>query len=86
MVQSTYTKNSVCLSTDQENNAIQQCFGHSNLFTSIDTLKEHYESSLPFTHLKLSNFVDPDLLEEVRTEILEHLHFTEKETDIYQVR
>ncbi|WFD36275.1 putative component of NuA3 histone acetyltransferase complex [Malassezia cuniculi] len=46
--------------------------------------KEHDESG-PYLHAVVQGLVNEDLLRRARNEIVEELHFTEKETDIYKV-
>lgn len=46
--------------------------------------KEHDESG-PFLHGVVNGLLNEDLLRRARHEIVEELHFTEKETDIYKV-
>src|ERR1700760_5159610 len=38
-----------------------------------------------YKHGVIHNLMNDNLLRSVRTEILEHLHFTPKETDIYKI-
>ena len=46
--------------------------------------KEHDESR-PYLHAVVNGLLNEDLLRRARHEIVEELHFTEKETDIYKV-
>ena len=46
--------------------------------------KEHDESG-PYLHALVNGLLNEDLLRRARHEIVEELHFTEKETDIYKV-
>jgi len=59
----------------------------SNLFSS-DSVKQYskaYANSEPYKHAVVSGLVDDALLRSVRREILENIHFTPKETDIYKI-
>lgn len=49
------------------------------------SLREQYISSAPYKHCIIDNLVDEELLRDVRKEIIEELHFTSKETDIYKI-
>ena len=60
------------------------------------SLAESYASSKPYNpvlfaltfrynHIVIPNLMNPELLSSVRDEILTHLHFTPKQTDIYSV-
>lgn len=55
------------------------------LFESKDAVKDSIAASGPYKHAVISNFVNDELLRTVKKEILENLHFTKKETDIYKV-
>lgn len=57
-------------------------FGES----SVKTLAEQYNSAQPWKHVIIDKIFTESLLTSVKDEILEHLSFTEKETDIYKVR
>lgn len=57
-------------------------FGES----SVKTLAEQYKSAQPWKHVIIDKIFTESLLTSVKDEILEHLSFTEKETDIYKVR
>lgn len=53
-----------------------------------DTLKKYateYTQSQPYKHAVVSSLVNDTLLRSVRTEILDNIHFTPKETDIYKI-
>ncbi|KAI8807187.1 Oxoglutarate and iron-dependent oxygenase degradation C-term-domain-containing protein [Cladochytrium replicatum] len=60
-------------------------FGDS-IIPSANAFAKEYAESGPYQHIKIQNLIQDDLLREVRREILENLHFTAKETDIYKVR
>lgn len=51
----------------------------------IEQKHEEYEKSEPYHHAVVDGLINDDLLRAARNEILEELHFTEKETDIYKV-
>lgn len=44
-----------------------------------------YAESEPYKHSVISSLINDDLLRSVRNEILENVHFTPKETDIYKI-
>ncbi|KAE8351589.1 Oxoglutarate and iron-dependent oxygenase degradation C-term-domain-containing protein [Aspergillus coremiiformis] len=46
---------------------------------------EQYAQSAPYKHGVIYPLIEPSLLRAVRSEIQEHLDFTEKETDIYKI-
>ncbi|KAF7596140.1 hypothetical protein BBP40_003038 [Aspergillus hancockii] len=46
---------------------------------------EQYAQSAPYKHGVIHSLIEPSLLRAVRSEIQEHLDFTEKETDIYKI-
>ncbi|KAI9926486.1 hypothetical protein ASPWEDRAFT_163480 [Aspergillus wentii DTO 134E9] len=46
---------------------------------------EEYAQSAPYKHGVIHSLFENSLLRSVRDEIQEHLHFTEKETDIYKI-
>lgn len=69
-----------------ETNAVHLSFGPS-LF-SKDTRSRYaaeYATSEPYKHAVVSPLIADDLLRAVRREIIEHVHFTPKETDIYRI-
>src|SRR5271169_6445946 len=41
--------------------------------------------NIRYKHIVIPNLMNPELLTSVREEILTHLHFTPKQTDIYSV-
>ena len=54
-----------------------------------ETLTKHqaeYQTSQPYRHGVISNFISDGLLRSVRTEVLTHISFTPKETDIYKIQ
>ncbi|OJD24316.1 hypothetical protein ACJ73_04320 [Blastomyces percursus] len=52
---------------------------------TLEQYKQSYAASAPYKHGVISPLINPMLLRSVRTEIQEHLSFTEKETDIYKI-
>lgn len=50
-----------------------------------EQLRESIRQSEPYKHGVIHGLLNDDLLRQARDEILEHLHFTQKETDIYKV-
>ncbi|CCU81333.1 Fe II 2-oxoglutarate-dependent dioxygenase [Blumeria hordei DH14] len=65
---------------------ILQCF-RKGLFSrkSLENYAQDYASSRPYKHSIISALINDELLRCVRAEILEHVHFTPKETDIYRI-
>ena len=69
-----------------DGNAIHSRFRHG-LFNT-DTLESYtadYAVSEPYKHAVVSDLVEDSLLRSVRSEILDNIHFTPKETDIYKI-
>ncbi|PGH08470.1 hypothetical protein AJ80_07869 [Polytolypa hystricis UAMH7299] len=52
---------------------------------TLEEYKQKYAHSEPYKHGVISNLINASLLRSVRSEIQQHLHFTEKETDIYKI-
>src|ERR1700743_1770882 len=52
--------------------------------STISLLKSQYRSAQPFKHVVIDKIFQESLLMKVKDEIVEHLSFTEKETDIYK--
>lgn len=50
-----------------------------------DELRDSIRNSDPYKHGVIHGLLNDELLRQAREEILEHLHFTQKETDIYKV-
>lgn len=50
-----------------------------------ESVKAEIASSGPYKHAVISQLMDDDLLRKVKCEIMDNLHFTKKETDIYKV-
>ncbi|KAK3722940.1 putative component of NuA3 histone acetyltransferase complex [Vermiconidia calcicola] len=69
-----------------EANGIQGHFGDS-LFKpeTVERYTTEYGESEPYKHAVVSNLIEDSLLRTVRSEILENIHFTPKETDIYKI-
>ena len=69
-----------------ESNAVEAQFG-DNLFAE-KTLKgytDDYAVSTPYKHAVVHSLMNDSLLRSVRTEIIDNIHFTPKETDIYKI-
>lgn len=52
---------------------------------SVESLSKEFFESKPYLHCKIDQLVNEDLLRKVREEIMNNLHFSQKETDIYRV-
>lgn len=52
---------------------------------TIESCASSYARSAPYQHAVVSRLINDDLLRSVRQEILENIHFTRKETDIYKI-
>ncbi|KAJ2418645.1 putative component of NuA3 histone acetyltransferase complex, partial [Coemansia sp. RSA 2531] len=59
------------------------CF-HAGLLDEADSLAPVFASAMPFSHCCITPFCNETLLQGVRQEMLERLHFTQKETDIFK--
>ncbi|KAJ1811903.1 putative component of NuA3 histone acetyltransferase complex, partial [Coemansia sp. RSA 2598] len=59
------------------------CF-RQGLFDEVDALAEEFASAQPYSHCCVAPFCDEELLHGVRKEMMERLHFTQKETDIFK--
>lgn len=69
-----------------ETNTVEAQFG-DNLFAE-KTLKgytDEYAASAPYKHAVVHGLMNDDLLRSVRSEIIDNIHFTPKETDIYKI-
>lgn len=53
---------------------------------NVNVLARQYRTARPWKHVVIDKIFTESLLTRVKDEILEHLSFTEKETDIYKVR
>lgn len=53
---------------------------------TVQSYAENYAQSTPYLHSVVSHLMNDDLLRCVRREILENIHFTPKETDIYKIQ
>lgn len=51
----------------------------------LESYTSDYATSEPYRHTVVSNLIEDSLLRSVRSEILENIHFTPKETDIYKI-
>lgn len=52
---------------------------------TVKRYQEEYAASEPYKHAVVANLIDDSLLRSVRSEILDNIHFTPKETDIYKI-
>ncbi|KAL1585182.1 hypothetical protein WHR41_06514 [Cladosporium halotolerans] len=69
-----------------DSNAVEAQFGE-NLFAE-KTLKgytDEYAASAPYKHAVVHGLMNDNLLRSVRKEIIDNIHFTPKETDIYKI-
>jgi Rps23 Pro-64 3,4-dihydroxylase Tpa1-like proline 4-hydroxylase len=69
-----------------ESNAVEAQFGDNLL--AEETLKGYtndYAASEPYKHAVVHGLMNDNLLRSVRTEIIDNIHFTPKETDIYKI-
>ncbi|KAK6333981.1 hypothetical protein TWF696_002492 [Orbilia brochopaga] len=55
------------------------------LDANVTALREFHEKSGPYQHCVINNVVSTALLRAVRAEIMENIHFTPKQTDIYTI-
>lgn len=51
----------------------------------LERYRTEYATSTPYKHTVVSPLISDDLLRNVRSEIIEHVDFTPKETDIYKI-
>ncbi|KAI7825872.1 Oxoglutarate and iron-dependent oxygenase degradation C-term-domain-containing protein [Kickxella alabastrina] len=68
---------------DSETLNAKACF-QPGLFDDADAFTEEFAKSQPFHHCCIAPFCDEQLLQGVRKEMTERLHFTQKETDIFK--
>lgn len=69
-----------------ETDAVRKHFREDLFLPEIIKQHEnHYAQSEPYKHAVVSDLINDTLLRGVRNEILEHIHFTPKETDIYKI-
>ena len=70
----------------ESNDSVQNLF-RRGLFASdaASRFTDEYRNSSPYKHAVVSELIRDDLLRSVRTEILDNIHFTPKETDIYKI-
>jgi Rps23 Pro-64 3,4-dihydroxylase Tpa1-like proline 4-hydroxylase len=69
-----------------ESNAVEAQFGDNLL--AEETLRGYtndYATSEPYKHAVVHGLMNDTLLRSVRTEIIDNIHFTPKETDIYKI-
>ncbi|KIX94620.1 uncharacterized protein Z520_09666 [Fonsecaea multimorphosa CBS 102226] len=69
-----------------DDGSLQSAF-RSDLF-EVDTREafcKSYQSSKPYPHAVVPSLIQESLLRSVRQEITTHIHFTQKETDIYRI-
>ncbi|KAF2485108.1 Oxoglutarate and iron-dependent oxygenase degradation C-term-domain-containing protein [Neohortaea acidophila] len=52
---------------------------------TVKRYTDEYAASEPYRHAVVSRLIDETLLRSVRSEILDNIHFTPKETDIYKI-
>lgn len=52
--------------------------------SNVSAFSEQYHAAKPFKHVVIDKIFQESLLMKVKDEIVEHLSFTEKETDIYK--
>nr|POF22406.1 prolyl 3,4-dihydroxylase ofd1 [Quercus suber] len=52
---------------------------------TVEAFTASYAASTPYKHAVVSDLIDDALLRAVRAEIVENIHFTPKETDIYKI-
>lgn len=76
------TKKRSAASTDDIKTAFRD-----DLFSTqtADDFASNYKTSGPYPHAVVSNLIQEGLLRDVRAEIIENIHFTLKETDIYRI-
>jgi Rps23 Pro-64 3,4-dihydroxylase Tpa1-like proline 4-hydroxylase len=69
-----------------ESNAVEAQFG-DNLFAqkTLEGYTDDYAASTPYKHAVVHGLMSDSLLRSVRTEIIDNIHFTPKETDIYKI-
>lgn len=69
-----------------EANGIESRFREGLFDTNtLDNYTAQYGTSEPYKHAVVSNLIEDSLLRSVRSEILDNIHFTPKETDIYKI-
>jgi len=69
-----------------EANAVESQFG-KGLFSSkrLKGYTQEYAKSAPYKHAVVHGLMNDELLRSVRREIIDNIHFTPKETDIYKI-
>ncbi|KAJ4525009.1 putative component of NuA3 histone acetyltransferase complex [Exophiala dermatitidis] len=53
--------------------------------TTVESFRKSYEVAGPYPHAVVPSLIQEPLLRSVRSEIMSHIHFTLKETDIYRI-
>lgn len=53
--------------------------------TTVKEYADEYAKSSPYKHAVVSDLINDELLRSVRSEIMNNIHFTPKETDIYKI-
>lgn len=67
-------------------NGIHSRFGPGLFDTkTLESYTTDYAASQPYKHAVVSDLIEDSLLRSVRSEILDNIHFTPKETDIYKI-
>ncbi|KAJ1737628.1 putative component of NuA3 histone acetyltransferase complex [Coemansia sp. Benny D160-2] len=61
----------------------EACF-ERGLFGRADEMGSEFAAAKPFPHISIAPFCSEELLQGVRREMMERLHFTQKETDIFK--
>ena len=80
------TSNAPSKKTATEEDVVSNHF-RTDLFSPeiLRQFTQEYAVSEPYKHAVVPSLVNDDLLRAVRREILDNIHFTPKETDIYQI-
>ncbi|EXJ76988.1 hypothetical protein A1O3_10145 [Capronia epimyces CBS 606.96] len=52
---------------------------------TVQSFRQSYEAAGPYPHAVVPSLIQEHLLRSVRNEIVSHIHFTTKETDIYRI-
>ncbi|KAI1626413.1 Oxoglutarate and iron-dependent oxygenase degradation C-term-domain-containing protein [Exophiala viscosa] len=52
---------------------------------TLQSFRKSYAGSGPYPHAVVPSLIQESLLRSVRSEIIAHIHFTQKETDIYRI-
>ncbi len=54
-------------------------------YDTVQSFRKSYTTSSPYPHAVVPSLIQESLLRSVRSEIISHIHFTAKETDIYRI-